>query len=309
MSAKRSVGLMGGLGNQLFQLAFALNIPSATPIQLVPILKNVRRNVLREPEIMSLVLPPGIEVRIDERFLNPVTTKLLSYGLRVTSSDSSSIKVSIATRIASLSHLLLKDEVKFATGLGSGDSIYSPDHDLIHVGYYQAYSFSESEDVFSDLMSLKPRMPSDLLTKLALKASREEAIMLHVRLTDYLTSPGFGIPTCDYYRAGISHLFDSLGERPIWVFSDDIALARDFLPSEFSSYFYFPEPLPNSVLNWELMRHFYGYVIANSSYSWWAARLRRDGDSPVVVPWPWFIEGGPTQDELVPHGWNTFKRD
>ena len=308
MSVKRSVGLMGGLGNQLFQLAFALNIPSAKPVQLVPILENVRRNSMGEPEILSLVLPSSVEVRSDERFLNPLTTKLLSYGLRVTSSNTSLGKVSIASKIASLSHHLLRDEVKFAKGLGSGEFQYSPNHNLIHVGYYQTHLFSEGEEVFSYLMSLRPKRQSDILADLVSRASQEEAIMLHVRLTDYLTSPGFGIPSREYYKEGISQLFNILGERPIWVFSDDVIKAKEFLPIEFSRHFHFPEALPDAVLNWELMRHFHGYVIANSSYSWWAARLRRNSEAPVVLPWPWFIGGGHTKDDLVPHGWITLNK-
>lgn len=306
---KKSVGLMGGLGNQLFQLAFAMRIPSASPVELVPVLRNVRRNSLGEPELESLVLPKHVSITNEERDLGPIATRLMSYGLRVTSSNQNPKTVAIASRMASLSHYFWEDEVKFTQGLSSGDFLYSSKHNVFHLGYFQTKQFSEDKGTFDDLMTLRPKHESKLLVDLVSNAVKEGAIMLHVRLTDYLSSPGFGIPSKEYYESGIRQVFERVGERPVWVFSDDIKMAKEFLPADFLKFFHFVNPLSDAVLNWELMRFFQGYVIANSSFSWWAAHLRKVRNAPVVMPWPWFTEGGHTKRDLTPSGWISLSKN
>ena len=53
---------------------------------------------------------------------------------------------------------------------------------------------------------------------------------------------------------------------------------------------------------WSLMRHFSGYIIANSSFSWWGAFLRMDKSAPVCVPKPWF-KGMRDPNLLIPADW------
>jgi hypothetical protein len=38
----------------------------------------------------------------------------------------------------------------------------------------------------------------------------------------------------------------------------------------------------------EVMTHGSGFVIANSSFSWWGATLRQKVEAPVCAPAPWF---------------------
>jgi hypothetical protein len=45
-----------------------------------------------------------------------------------------------------------------------------------------------------------------------------------------------------------------------------------------------------------------GYVIANSSFSWWAARISKFEKNLVVAPKPWFV-GIDEELSLIPSDW------
>jgi len=80
-------------------------------------------------------------------------------------------------------------------------------------------------------------------------------------------------------------------------------LARNFLPADLVLPIRLVGQVNNSTaLTFEIMRLGYGYVIANSTFSWWAAYLSRNLNSSVVSPDPWFT-GIPEPTYLIPKGW------
>ena len=53
---------------------------------------------------------------------------------------------------------------------------------------------------------------------------------------------------------------------------------------------------------WQLMRNGCAYVVGNSSYSWWAARLSKCSDDMVIFPKPWFSSANYPR-EISPRSW------
>jgi len=52
----------------------------------------------------------------------------------------------------------------------------------------------------------------------------------------------------------------------------------------------------------EAMRFGRGYVIANSTFSWWGAYLSHTDHAEVIAPDPWF-QGMDSPDSLIPRNW------
>ena len=85
-------------------------------------------------------------------------------------------------------------------------------------------------------------------------------------------------------------------------------MAREFLPKDCGLPIRMIDQVNGSTaLTFEIMRLGYGYVLANSTFSWWAAYLTRNLEVEVVAPEPWFI-GHPDPDLLIPRDWHRILR-
>jgi hypothetical protein len=94
-----------------------------------------------------------------------------------------------------------------------------------------------------------------------------------------------------------------LGERPIWIFSDDKAVAIEFAKTMPANQVLVIEA-PSGVSEAEelvLMGSGVANIIANSSFSWWAASLSKSSKL-VLAPTPWF-HGAPSPDSILAKDW------
>ena len=111
---------------------------------------------------------------------------------------------------------------------------------------------------------------------------KENSICIHVRAGDFGTKQ---FPRLDmmYYIRGIDQIFKVINERHYWyIFTDDIEYAKKmFLPN---SHIYIGSN--NYIHDFYLMQKCKHFIIANSTFSWWAAWLARS--LKVVAPLRWF---------------------
>jgi hypothetical protein len=137
------------------------------------------------------------------------------------------------------------------------------------------------------------------------------SVSIHVRRGDYLKrdiAKVHGILAESYYCAAIDRINSILGtEAELFVFSDDPVAAKrllDFVPESRLIHVNGDPDRP-----WEdltLMAGCRHHVIANSSFSWWAAWLNPSSEKVVIGPHAWFapseLRKVSTRD-LYPEGW------
>ena len=167
---------------------------------------------------------------------------------------------------------------------------YSPipqsDEIVLH-GYFQSEKyFSEYIDELKDEFVLRhPKYPEKL---------DEDYIGIHVRRGDYLNHPTIH-PTCsmEYYEQALA----SLPDKPVKVFSDDQEwCAKNFKGDKFHI------STKDFIEDFELMRKCNYHIIANSSFSWWAAWL--SDSKKVIAPSTWFgPNGAGSAKDVVPNNW------
>ena len=134
-------------------------------------------------------------------------------------------------------------------------------------------------------------------------ARRVKPIVVHVRLGDYIHETKFGIPSKNYYEKAIEFQVRLNKESPIWLFSNDIQSAKEYIPERFRDRLVIVDNVGlDSAEILEIMRNGIGYVIGNSTFSWWAAQLSNTNEAVVCAPKPWFKEIQ-TPKLLIPDKW------
>lgn len=118
-------------------------------------------------------------------------------------------------------------------------------------------------------------------------------VAIHVRRGDYLKfANSHPIQTMDYYNKGIEYFKKLYPRCKFLVFSNDIAECKnmfvgdDFLFSDSSQEK--SEGNSSTLLDFSLMTSCDGFIIANSSFSWWSAYLNDYPEKRVVAPKNWF---------------------
>jgi hypothetical protein len=113
-----------------------------------------------------------------------------------------------------------------------------------------------------------------------------DSIAVHVRRGDYLTHKGvFRDLKFDYYMRALAEFKDG---DTVFIFSDDLPWCRvKFKPDYSKRKFVFVDL--NEYLSFELMRLCNHHIIANSTFSYWAAILKDDPNQVVVCPSEWLV--------------------
>ena len=137
-------------------------------------------------------------------------------------------------------------------------------------------------------------------------AAAPHPVSIHVRRGDYVsssrTASHHGVLGLDYYRTALDRVVDRLARPQFFVFSDDIAWARANLPVPGDAVFVGHNTTLDSHFDMHLMSRCRHHVIANSSFSWWAAWLNADPDKIVIAPSRWFLAPFDTTT-LTPPSW------
>lgn len=140
------------------------------------------------------------------------------------------------------------------------------------------------------------------------KLKEGQSVSVHVRRTDY-TKPGFleyhGLCSADYYKAAIAHLKKQYNDLQFYFFSDDIDWVRKEIALEDANYIS-SETASNHYEDFYLMQCCRHNIIANSSFSWWAAWLGQHPDKQVIAPQRWFDHGPKDTYDLCPENWTLF---
>ena len=287
------VKLYGGIGNQLFQLASGLAIKGNRKLILDLDLNSC------DGAIMQFFLPNGTDVdyyKVTKKN-GTIFLKLCNLNLRLSTHISLSF---MKETLYLISRFLLScllsirnrnvTKVLAPRGLGYSE-LSSPAKHLYLAGYSQSYVWSENSEVYSQLKKMHLRKSSIFLDSMITKLESTKVLGVHVRLGDYLGNPQFGQLNESYYRLAIEQALNAHEFESIWVFSNDIHEARmqmKFLDDSSLNITWVDDSKLSPPELMMAISRCSGFVLANSTFGWWSARLSENSTQFVSTPEPWF---------------------
>lgn len=308
--ANSYVPLTGGLGNQLFQLAYALKKARNSQCTLVSNIGAPRLNHFGTPELLSFRLPLPIS-EFSPLASNWLVRKSSGYKLRVGVNPKNHERLPLVQSVTQflwriILAVSLREKVipMSATGVGYFESGAGAVSNFDY-GYFQSHKWADA--VIEKLRQLSLAETSVAVSKYLKLSITEKPLIVHVRLGDYRLESSFGFPGVSYYSKAIGDAWGTGNFRSIWIFSDEVHSAIKLLPIEHKAHYRLIDDVDlSSAEVLEIMRLGQGYVIANSTFSWWGAYLSKAVNPLVIAPSPWFSKIESPKD-LIPDSWTTIE--
>jgi hypothetical protein len=133
------------------------------------------------------------------------------------------------------------------------------------------------------------------------------SLSIHIRRGDYVSNKiandVLGVLPVEYYEASYEKICNRVNIENVYIFSDDISWAKANLNFIKNSCFVQSESENSDIVDFYLMQHCTHNIVANSSFSWWAAYLNPNSDKIVVAPKKWFNKAPYDTKDLIPQSW------
>lgn len=304
--------LNGGFGNQMFQLAKAIELSDSFNVSINTTIGVTPKTNSGVPSIFDYFLPNSISV--DQTPVNLVNQKIIKLLI---STRLRNFRNPLAGSLSQYLHKALRWVFLFFSTQWSGVHIAKnisdtrlnvrPGRNLV-VGYFQTTKWQDEKRIHSTMANLRHKKGSSALEEYERKADLEHPLVLHIRMGDYRNEQSIGMVDEKYIELALEYALKKNQFKNIWLFSDEPEEAMALIPARFLPSVEIMKELENSpTLTQEVMRLGTGYVLSNSTFGWWAAYLARMEPKVVVVPDPWFKK----IDEplgLIPSGWTRIPR-
>jgi FkbM family methyltransferase len=162
---------------------------------------------------------------------------------------------------------------------------------LVLSGYWQREALLDPAIVHETYEQLTKQCQAILPAELAARIrTSQNAVAVHLRRRDYAH---MGLCKDSYYIAVIDHLLLNFTDAELFVFSDEPNYARHLLGSRGLAFT--AVPCGNDMGDLYLMSLCKHFVLANSSYSWWAAYFGESKGGVICCPKEWVtIDGTPS---------------
>lgn len=296
--------LTGGLGNQLFQIQFLKNLRDTQNYEIsIDINLGKPRGKHGIPDAFEF----GIPCRVKSEKYSKLASKSIGYLLRSSYKPNRFekkpwMKFIIKSAVSFVLSLHFKE---ITSAISPGNLGYDPNFitqgkNVTTMGYFQSVKYAPTSDNFP-LLDSPPT--SNSIRNFQDLSKMENPIIVHVRRGDYASENSFGLLGQKYYEEAIKRIKTITNLQHIWLFSDEIQTAVELIPKQFRNKVRIIgeiDDLPSHTL--EVMRLGKGYVIANSTFSWWAAHSAYDRSAPVVAPSEWFKSMEAPAD-IIPKSW------
>ena len=273
------VRLRGGLGNQLFQFAAAYSLARSKGVELKSDLYTYTKHPLRKYELghFNIQLPEATRSEVHQFTGNNPVVRYLNKK----------------NNYLNCPNVFAQPHYHFY------EDFFSLPSSIYLSGYWQSEKyFTYVADSLRKMIT--PAIPLDPPnTDLVASVNSSDSVAIHIRRSDYVTESFFQPMGLDYYERAIKEITTRISSPRYFVFSDDIEWTRQKFSHLKDATFVEHNKGDNSFKDLLLMSACRNQVIANSTFSWWAAWLNSNPNKIVIAPAKWFHNTWLTKKEPV----------
>jgi hypothetical protein len=134
----------------------------------------------------------------------------------------------------------------------------------------------------------------------------KNSVSIHIRRGDFTTKRNVelhGVIPIDFYKKAIEVISQKISNIELFVFSDDIEWVKENLISRFPVTFISNDVTKNALEDFYLMTVCKHNIIANSTFSWWAAWLNSNTDKIIIAPKKWYNTSQFNYKDVYPISW------
>jgi hypothetical protein len=291
------VQLVGGLGNQMFQYAVARAVAYRTNVPLKLDATAFVKDEVRSYRLGCFNIVEDFATETDMRCLRrPRRRQVVDF-----------VAYQVRTHLSPWYRRKIIEERAF-----SFDSrVLKIAGDVYLAGYWQSEKyFADVAELIRQEFTLKSG-PDEVNRQVLDEIEVTNSVSLHIRRGDYVSDPDthriHGVIGLDYYSRAIDYVAARTTHPHFFVFSDDIAWAKENLRLSFPLSFIDHNGEDSEYEDLRLMCHCKHHIIANSSFSWWGAWLDANPDKNVVSPEKWFNDPSLDTRHLIPESWTKIR--
>jgi hypothetical protein len=288
------VKLQGGLGNQMFQYAFASILSKIIGSQVLLDISSFDNDIKK-----GGFTPRNFELKVFENNYNLANSENINTFHKL--SDVNKIKKFLGIRYPQFykeeSYRFQPDALKI-------------DYDVFLMGYFQSFKYYIGyEDVVQKKFSFSFIKLGEFNKTLLLKVKTCNSVAIHIRRGDYIADKSInqyhGICSIDYYLEAILYIASQQKSIILVFFSDDITWVKEQFKSLKHPTIFVDNNTDNGCIDMFLMSSCKHNIIANSSFSWWAAWLNKNQSKTVICPRKWFNDSEMQNEakDLIPKEW------
>lgn len=261
------VKVLGGLGNQMFQYAYAKAL-------------EIR----------------GFEVKLDlsgfSRYKLHGGYQLSKYAINIENASTSAILFAKINRLKTVKEKSLLFDSKLLSLKGNEyvKGYFQTEKYFLEIRNTLLTQFTLPEEITNSTKKYKKEI-----------TAASNSCSLHIRRGDYISNSKahaiHGTCNLEYYKEAIKIIKEKYQNPTFFIFSDDPTWTKDNLVLNNAIYINH-NCLPHEDIY--LMSLCKNNITANSSFSWWGAWLNRNDSKTIIAPKQWFVT---KENEIACENW------
>jgi len=285
-----TVLLMGGLGNQLFQIAAAKAISQKLSCKLL--IDKSHPSINTHPFLLDAFSFEYETVKENHSYMK----KHRKY-ISVFNKIYKNFKINFGSKF-----FYIEKDYSFQ------ENFFKINEGKFLFGYFQSEKyFIQISKIIKEMFQIKTELSEENKFWVN-KIKQYNSISLHIRRGDYISNPSAKLlhNSCfesNYYQEAINYITKYVQNPFFMIFSDEPDWIRKNFKIDFPYEIIGHDQKEQSYEDLRLMSLCKHNIIANSTFSWWGAWLNENPDKIVIAPKKWFNISSVDTKDIIPDAW------